>query len=155
MNAPHYNRPGRLETLLMTRPVTWLAHRGLAPFGAGALAVRGRKSGLVRVTAVNPLSHGGDRYLVAARGQTEWVRNLRAADGEGELRHGRRVEPFTAAELPDPEKPAVLRAYLARWGWEVGRFFDGATATSDDAELLRAAARHPVFRLSPRAPRRA
>lgn len=149
MNAQHYVKPGRLETLLVTRPVTWLARRGFAPFGAGALAVRGRKSGLVRVTAVNPLTHGGERYLVSARGRTEWVRNLRAANGEGELRRGRRAEPFTATELPDAEKPAVLRAYLERWGWEVGRFFDGVTAASDDAEVLRAAARHPVFRLRP------
>lgn len=60
---------------------------------------------------------------------------------------GRRVRRFRAAELPDDEKVEVLRAYLARWGWEVGRFFDEVDAYSDTADLRAAAPECPVFRV--------
>ena len=61
---------------------------------------------------------------------------------------GRRVEKFTATELPDAEKPAILRAYLKRWKMEVGIFFDGVDAKSSDADLLRIAPDHPVFHVT-------
>jgi hypothetical protein len=67
--------------------------------------------------------------------------------GGGRLRLGRRVETFIAAELADDEKPPLLRAYLKRWSFEVGMFFDGVSAKSDEADLLRVAPDHPVFRL--------
>ncbi|AXK32012.1 nitroreductase family deazaflavin-dependent oxidoreductase [Streptomyces armeniacus] len=146
--SPHYLKPGRYEAVLVHRPLAWLARRGIRLYGLSELAVRGRKSGAWRTTPVNPLSHAGERYLVAPRGHTQWVRNLREA-GNGELRSGRRrTDRFTATELPDAEKPEVLRAYLKRWGWEVGRFFDGVNAKSSDEELLAAAHKHPVFRIT-------
>ncbi|WP_331456338.1 hypothetical protein [Tsukamurella asaccharolytica] len=87
----------------------------------------------------------GAEYLVAARGVTQWVRNLRAA-GAGELRHGRTVEAFTATEVTDPAaKVPVLRAYLRKWAWEVGAFFPGLSSGSTDDELAAAAVRYPVF----------
>jgi deazaflavin-dependent oxidoreductase (nitroreductase family) len=110
--------------------------------------VPGRSSGTMRRVPVNPLTMDGGRYLVSARGNAQWVRNLRAAGG-GQLRKGRGARPFTAAELAEgEEKAAVLRAYLVRWGWEVGAFFDGVTATSPDTELARIAPMHPVFRIT-------
>ena len=128
--------------------VGWLTGKGVSLWGAQLEAVRGRKSGEWRTNPVNPLTTGGERYLVAPRGHTQWVRNLRAAGGHGELRLGRKVEPFTAVELADEEKPPVLRAYLKRWKFEVGVFFDGLDHTSSDEELLRVAEGYPVFRLS-------
>jgi hypothetical protein len=96
---------------------------------------------------VNLLSFNGDDYLVAPRGETQWVRNLRAA-GNGELRVGRKVQSFAATELDNAEKTDVLRAYLKRWRLEVGIFFDGVSATSPIIELDRIAPNHPVFRLA-------
>jgi hypothetical protein len=61
---------------------------------------------------------------------------------------GRRRQGFTATELADEDKPAVLRAYLKRWKAEVGVFFDGVDANSPDAEVDRIASRHPVFRIA-------
>jgi hypothetical protein len=58
---------------------------------------------------------GGARYIVALRGETQWVRNLRAS-GEGRLRKGRRIEEFTATELADDEEVLLLRAYLKQMG---------------------------------------
>ena len=75
------------------------------------------------------------------------MRNLRADGGNGTLRVGRRVEPFTAVELADEAKPALIRAYLAAWAWEVGEFFDGLTADSPDADIAAVAAGFPVFRV--------
>jgi hypothetical protein len=100
-----------------------------------------------RRNPVNPLSFDGGRYLVAPRGHTQWVRNLRAA-GEGYLLLGRRREHFTAVELDDAEKEPVLRAYLRRWKWEVGQFFGGVGPGSPSEELARIAPDHPVFRIS-------
>ena len=110
------------------------------------LEVKGRKSGEWRKTPVNPLEFEGDRYLVAPRGNTQWVRNMRASGG-GRLVRGRRVEEFTATEVPDAERPPLLRAYLEKWKWEVGAFFDGVGPDSSDEELRRIAPDHPAFRI--------
>jgi deazaflavin-dependent oxidoreductase (nitroreductase family) len=134
-------------TELFNAVVAWLTARGLSLFGSRVLAVRGRRSGEWRTVPVNLLSHEGARYLVAPRGHTQWVRNLRAADGAGELRLGRRAEAFVADELADADKPAILRAYLRRWKFEVGVFFDGVDHKASDETLLAIAPGYPVFRL--------
>jgi deazaflavin-dependent oxidoreductase (nitroreductase family) len=145
--TPRHVQPGRL-TALFNAVVAGLTRRGISVWGTRVLYVRGRTSGEWRTTPVNLLTLDGERYLVAPRGQTQWVRNLRVA-GRGELHVGRRVEAFTATELPDAEKPAVLRAYLRRWKFEVGAFFDGVGPDSPDEELRRIGPRHPVFRIAP------
>ena len=66
---------------------------------------------------------------------------------EGELRVGRKTEPFRATEVADTDKVPILRAYLKRWKAEVGVFFDGVSATSSDEDLLRIAPDHPVFQV--------
>ncbi len=125
-----------------------LTSLGVSVWGSRVLRVRGRTSGEWRATPVNVLELDGDRYLVAPRGETQWVRNLRAAR-TGELRLGRRTETFAAVELADEDKPAILRAYLRRWKAEVGVFFNGVSANSPDDAVAREASRHPVFRLGP------
>ncbi|MDI3404715.1 nitroreductase family deazaflavin-dependent oxidoreductase [Streptomyces cavernicola] len=144
---PYYLRAGAVATRL-NRLIGWLARHGVSVAGSAELSVVGRKSGKLLRLPVNPYRHGGEQYLVSARGHSQWVRNMRAAGG-GELRVGRRVRRFTAAELADDgAKVEILRGYLERWGWEVNGYFQGVTAKSDDAELLAAAADHPVFRIS-------
>jgi deazaflavin-dependent oxidoreductase (nitroreductase family) len=135
MSSPEpYLKPGFLQRRLVN-PL--LLRLGLAT----TLAVRGRRSGEWRQVPVNVLELGGERFLVSTRGNSEWVRNLRAA-GSGELRRGGRTEPFTAAEADDVDKPPIIEAYLARWGGRVRREF----------EALPDPAHHPVFRIegSPR-----
>jgi deazaflavin-dependent oxidoreductase (nitroreductase family) len=119
---------------------------GISVMGSRELRVRGRKSGEWRSSPVNLLTMDGGRYLVAPRGQTQWVRNLRAA-GAGELRVGRRVEAFRGEELADDVKIPVIREYLRRWKWEVGAFFPGLSAKSPDADIAAAANGFPVFRV--------
>jgi deazaflavin-dependent oxidoreductase (nitroreductase family) len=144
--VPHYRRPGWLTQRVFNRVVAGLTRAGISIWGSRILGVRGRKTGALRTTPVNLLRHGGGRYLVAPRGETEWVRNLRVA-GVGELLLGRRREHFRAVELDDAEKPPLLRAYLRRWKAEIGIFFEGVGPESPDEDLLRIAPRHPVFRI--------
>jgi deazaflavin-dependent oxidoreductase (nitroreductase family) len=142
---PRYVRPSWGTNLFNLLPRA-LAALGISVYGSRTLAVRGRRSGEWRTVPVNLLLHDGRRYLVAPRGETQWVRNLRAAGG-GELRLGRRIESFRAVEVTDAEKPALLRAYLHRWRFEVAAFFEGIGADASDAELRRIAPGYPVFRI--------
>ncbi|WP_424216055.1 nitroreductase family deazaflavin-dependent oxidoreductase (plasmid) [Streptomyces sp. BI20] len=143
----HYVRAGRAAALF-NRFVGFLARRGVSVAGSAELTVLGRVSGNPQRIPVNPLEIDGRRYLVSARGHSQWVRNMRAAGG-GELRIGRRVRPFTATEITDPaERVEVLRAYLRKWGWEVNTFFEGVTADSEDSVILARAPKHPIFRIT-------
>jgi deazaflavin-dependent oxidoreductase (nitroreductase family) len=146
--AAHFERkrPGWFTTHVFNRMVAALTGRGVSLFGSRVLEVRGRSSGEPRRTPVNLLELDGERYLVAPRGETQWARNLRVS-GEGRLLAGKRSESFTAAELSDEEKAPVLRAYLKRWKFEVGVFFDGVGPDSSEQELREAAPKHPVFRI--------
>jgi deazaflavin-dependent oxidoreductase (nitroreductase family) len=142
-----YVRPGWFTKHVFNRLVQVLTSMGISVWGSRTLWLRGRSSGEWRSNPVNLLSFNGDDYLVAPRGETQWVRNLRAA-GNGELRVGRKVQSFAATELDNAEKADVLRAYLKRWKLEVGIFFDGVSVTSPITELDRIAPNHPVFRLA-------
>ncbi len=148
MQDRRYVKPGWFTQHVFNPVVALFTRLGLSVWGSRELRVRGRRSGEWRSVPVNLLRHCDDRYLVAPRGETQWVRNLRVAR-TGELRVGRRVETFTASELPDEQKIDVLRAYLKRWKAEVGVFFDGVGAKSSEDELRRIAPNHPVFKLSP------
>jgi deazaflavin-dependent oxidoreductase (nitroreductase family) len=142
----HYQAPGWFTTNVFNRLVAALTRMGLSVYGSRVLEVRGRKSGEWRQTPVNLLRHEGSEYLVAPRGHTQWVKNLRVS-GEGRLRVGRRTQYFRAVELTQEEAPVVLRAYLKKWKLEVGAFFGGVGPDSSDEELRRIALDHPTFRL--------
>ncbi len=145
--AEHFQRPDWFTKNVFNRIVAGFTRLGLSVYGSSVLEVKGRKSGEWRSTPVNPLRVDGTSYLVAPRGHTQWVKNLRVS-GEGRLRVGRKTQPFTATELTDDEKPALLRAYLKKWKWEVGTFFDGVGPDSSEEELRRIAPDHPIFRLT-------
>jgi deazaflavin-dependent oxidoreductase (nitroreductase family) len=144
--ADRYVAPGWFTRNVFNRGIAGMTRLGLSIWGSRVLAVRGRNTNEWRTVPVNLLTHEGARYLVAPRGTTQWVRNIRVSKG-GELRIGRRVEPISVVELSDDEKPAVLRAYLKRWRAEVGVFFDGTGPNASDDELLAIGPKHPVFRL--------
>ena len=146
--APRYIKP-KSTSNLFNDTVGRLTRLGVSVYGSRVLYVKGRTSGEWRSTPVNPLRLAdGTRYLVAPRGNTQWVRNMRAA-GAGELRIGRKVEPFTATEVADDAKPAILRAYLKRWKFEVGVFFDGVDAKAPEEKLREIAPGYPIFRIQP------
>jgi deazaflavin-dependent oxidoreductase (nitroreductase family) len=147
-DRPHrYLKPGGFTGRVFNPFVSWLVRRGVSVAGAAVLEVVGRRSGELRRTPVNPLPLAGERYLLAPRGETEWVRNIRAS-GTAALLRGRRREQITAVEVPDADKLPIIREYLRIWAWEVGMFFEGLSAKSSDAEVRAVAGGFPVFRVA-------
>jgi len=111
------------------RPASWkgstgfLAGRlGLSPKGARVLSVQGRRSLEWHGTPVNPLTFEGRCYLVAPRGETQWVRNIRVSR-TGRLTAGGKTEEVRVEEVPEHEKPPILCVYLREWAWEVKQVF--------------------------------
>ena len=140
-----YVAPGHGLEAALGKTVAWLARRGVSLLGSRELAVRGRKTGRLQTIPVNLLHDGGRRYLVAIRGNTQWVRNVRAAGGAAQLRLGRRAESVRLVEIPVADRVPVLRLYLKRWWWEVSQFVPGVTRDSSEADLLAAADGIPAF----------
>ncbi|MDT3446116.1 MULTISPECIES: nitroreductase/quinone reductase family protein [unclassified Pseudofrankia] len=143
--SAHYQAPGAFTRKVFNRLVAALTRRGVSVLGSRVLEVRGRTSGEPRRTPVNLLVLDGREYLVSPRGHGQWVRNVRAADGELYLLLGRSRAHYRATELADQEKVRVLRSYLQRWKAEVGVFFGGVGPDSSDEELAAIAPRHPAF----------
>lgn len=138
-------------TRILNTLVKALSRLGISAFGAQELVVRGRRSGREFTTPVNPMTVDGVTYLIAPRGQTQWVRNARYG-GEVALRRGRRQTAYTITQVHGADAVPAMRHYLKKWAWEVGRFFpEGVTAASTDAELEAIVPAHPVFRITPRA----
>jgi len=141
-----YYRPPSQTERVFNRIVSALMRLGVGAPAARQLEVRGRTSGQPRRTPVNLLQLDGEEYLVSPPGNTQWVRNIRAA-GTARLLRGRRARDIRVTEIGDAAKLPMLRAYLQRWGGALGRYFDGVNGKSSDAELLRIAPAHPVFQL--------
>lgn len=143
--GPHYRKPGWFTQHVFNPSVAGLTRMGISVWGSRVLEVKGRTSGTPRRVPVNLLRHEGREYLVSPRGEGQWVRNVRAADGNLDLLLGRTRQHRVATEIADSDKVEVLRAYLKRWKAEVGVFFDGTSAASTDEQLLAIAPKHPVF----------
>jgi len=111
------------------------------------LRVRGRRSGRLYATPVDVLSHAGRRYLVAPRGEAQWVRNARAS-GRVALKRGARLEEFRLRPVTDAEKPDLLKAYLDRFRLTVQRYFPVRAGSPVEA-FAPHVARYPVFELLP------
>ncbi|WP_193048631.1 nitroreductase/quinone reductase family protein [Mycolicibacterium baixiangningiae] len=126
--------------------IRWLAEAGISIAGSRALRIRGRKTGRPRTVVVNLMSVEGRRYVVSPRGNTQWARNARAA---GEVEAGSRWRRHTVriTEVPDADKPELLKRYLDRWYWEVKGHVGGLTPHSNDDEIRAVAPSIPVFEL--------
>jgi deazaflavin-dependent oxidoreductase (nitroreductase family) len=148
-STARYIKPSTSDNVF-NATVARLTKLGISVWGSRILYVRGRSTGELRSTPVNLLTVDGTRYLVAPRGVTQWVRNVRVANGQAQLRVGRRTEDVRMIELADEAKPALLRAYLKRWWFEVGVFFDGVNAKAPESQLRQIAPGYPVFRVEPR-----
>ena len=146
--AAHYQRPDWFTRTVLNRLLNGLNRLGVSVLGSRILEHRGHGScGELHHTPVNLLTLDGTQYLVAPRGETQWVRNVRHAGWTHGADLGRRRQLCTATEVPVADSVPVLRAYLRRWKFEVGMFFDGVTPDSTDAEWAAVAADHPVFEI--------
>ena len=102
--------------------------------GGATLTVVGRRTGKPRKVPVIPVEVGGSRR---AYGESEWVRNLRAA-GRGELSRKSRTEAFHAGEVPIDEREPVIARYREVAGRVVGPCFPKLPDARD----------HPVFQVA-------
>ena len=146
--AAHYKRPDWFTRNIFNKAVLGLTRLGVSVWGSRVLEHRGRSSGKLFRTPVNLLDYEGTQYLVAPRGETQWVRNVRHAGGHLVLILGRRRTLCSAREIPVDERTPILRQYLRRWKFETGMFFDDIGPDSSDAEWAAEAPRHPVFALA-------
>jgi hypothetical protein len=132
---------------LFGRTLAFLVRIGLVRGHFYVLEVRGRSSGRIISLPVDLLEFDGQRYLVCARGNSNWVRNARAA-GEVVLVRAVRRRRYAVRELPAEARPPVLKAYLDRFATEVQRFFPVAKGSAVEA-FDELAPRYPVFKLQP------
>jgi deazaflavin-dependent oxidoreductase (nitroreductase family) len=123
-----------------------LASWGLIPGDTALLQVKGRRSGQTRSNAVTWVEHEGQRYLVAPRGNTEWVRNVKAAGGEAILKR-RKAERVRLEEVPVEQRAPVIKSYLKKTALVTKREF-GIDPEAPLEEFEKIAERHPVFRIA-------
>ncbi len=140
-----YEKPSGV-TQMMNGVMRFFSSMGLMPRKMVTLEVKGRRSGQTRATAVNLLEFEGQRYLVSPRGNTEWVRNVRAAAGEAALKHGSR-ESVRLEEISAEQRPPMIQAYLKENAMVTKRHF-GIEPDAPIEEFQRIAPDHPVFRIT-------
>ena len=105
----HYRKPGFFTTRVFNPIVAFLTRRGISIWGSRVLEVRGRTSGEPRRVPVNLLTLDDHRYLVAPRGEAQWVRNVRAAAGRLRPASAPAARVDRATELDGAAKIPVLR----------------------------------------------
>jgi deazaflavin-dependent oxidoreductase (nitroreductase family) len=150
-----YRPPPPLYQRLQRRLGPFMISRGIGPKDVVVLEVPGRRSGKIRRNALVKPSHNGNEYLVALAGESEWVRNVRAADGHVVIgRRERRAARLV--EVPPAERPPILRAYLLRWGrrpnssavQHEARLFFGVSGDPSVEDLAAIAEFYPTFQIT-------
>jgi len=140
-----FQKPSAVQALF-NRTLGLLIGIGFGPRNCYLLEVRGRKSGRIYATPVYIIGHSRNSYIVAPRGNTQWVRNARAS-GRVTLRAGSHRTDYSLRETPAADRPPILKEYLARYRKYVQRYFqvqDGAP----ESEFATVAAAYPVFAMT-------
>ncbi len=144
-SKPHFLKPSAMDR------VFGQVFAALIRLGVGfkhnyVLEVRGRKSGRVFATPINLLVHNGKTYLCASRGETQWVRNARAA-GRVTLVKGSAREEYAVRDLPVADRPVLLKEFLDRFAGSVQRYYPVKKGSPVSA-FAECAKTMPVFELS-------
>jgi hypothetical protein len=146
MSAQCHPKPGAVERIF-GRLLTFFVRIGLIRGHFYVLEVRGRRSGRTFTLPVDPIELEGRRYLVCARGNSNWVRNARTAGQVVLVRAMRRCR-YAVRELPPGMRSPILKAYLDRFAGEVQRFFPVPKGSPVES-FNDLAPRYPVFELQP------
>lgn len=149
-----YRPPAAWYRRVSNRLGVLLTSLGLAPQDAVTLEIRGRKSGKTRRIPVLRTPYRGEHYLVALAGESEWVRNARAAAGRAVIRR-RGARPVRVVEMPVEERPQIISEYLRRGAERGGakaaakqaRYYFGVNADPSLEEIRAVADYYPVFRV--------
>ncbi|MEX0682943.1 MAG: nitroreductase family deazaflavin-dependent oxidoreductase [Dehalococcoidia bacterium] len=140
-----YNPPSRF-TKTLNAVLGWLGARGLGPKRLVQLEHKGRKSGKTFRTAVTTTEYEGQRYLVAPRGETQWVRNVKANGGQAVVKHGK-TENVRLEEIPPEQRAPIIKQYLGENKVIKGEF--GLEPDDPLEKYAEIATKHPVFRIHP------
>jgi deazaflavin-dependent oxidoreductase (nitroreductase family) len=127
--------------------ITTLLRLGLPVGPSVLLSVRGRKSGKIYTIPIALVENSGTRWLVAAFGEVNWVRNLRAA-GQAQLTRRRRTEDIGVVELGTREAAPILKQFLKEsQNVPFIKPYFHVTPQSSLADFEQEALYHPVFRI--------
>jgi len=145
--AAWYQRLNQLGVLLTSI--------GLAPRDAVTLQVRGRKSGKLRRIPILRTRYRSEDYLVALAGESQWVRNVRAADGHAVLRR-RKTRQVRLEELPPADRPEIIAEYLrvsrersgAKANAKQARYYFGLDPNPSIDDIRTIVEYYPVFRVT-------
>jgi hypothetical protein len=99
------------------------------------LTVTRRRSKQRQEVAVVTVDVGGSKYLVSTRGESEWVKNVRA---DPNVTIG--ATAYVAREIPEQDRQPVLAAYRQKAGSAVEGYFRKLPHEAD----------HPVFVVTPK-----
>ena len=141
-----HDRPGRAAAFA-NRIQALAASSGFGVKHVVTLEVPGRRTGRLRSFPVVVADYRDQRHLVAILGEnTNWIRNVEAAEGNVGLRHGER-ERVRLEPVRPGDRPEILRRYLqvapgARPHIPVDR-------RSPLAKFEQIAPEYPVFRIRP------
>jgi deazaflavin-dependent oxidoreductase (nitroreductase family) len=120
---------------------------GLSPRRWVVLEVAGRRSGQTRRFPLAMADYHGERYVVSRLGErSNWVRNVRAAEGIVTIRHGRRRR-CRLVEIPVQDRAPIIKQYLTQVPF--GRWHVPVDRTAAVWAFEAIADRYPVFRVEP------
>lgn len=153
--TPYRRPPGVYRRLQAVAPV--FSALGLTPDYVVRLEVPGRRSGVIRSSFMVLVASGGQRFVVALAGESEWVRNVRCAHGHVVLRAGGQRYAARLTEVPVSERAEVIWAYIHRPSPRgrpmvrpgEARHYFGIEPDATPAEIVSVAENYPVFRVDP------
>ncbi len=105
---------------------------------AETLTLTKRASKEIQKIPVVTVEIDGVRYLVSTRGESEWVKNVRANPQVSIATKGSAAR-YVAAETPVQDRQKILDAYQVKAGKVVEGYFEKLPDPAD----------HPVFALNP------
>jgi glyoxylase-like metal-dependent hydrolase (beta-lactamase superfamily II) len=149
-----YRPPPDLYRRLSRRIGPTAVSLGLVPEDVITVEVPGRRSGVIRRATMVRAGCGGGHYVVSLAGESDWVRNVRAAGGQVVI-GGRQRRAARLAEVPVRQRAPVIRAYLLRWGRRPGsravareaRYYFGVGPEVSLEQIQGVAEHYPVFRI--------
>lgn len=139
-----YKKPGT-AVRIANAILGFFSSRGMGPDKIHKIEVRGRKSGQLRTAVISVVEYEGDRYLVAPRGNTEWSRNVKAANGDATLLRKDR-EKVHLEEVPVDQRAPIIKAYLGENATSTKAYF-GVEPEAPIEKFQKIAPNHPTFKI--------
>lgn len=137
-------RPTRLGRF-WSSTIAWLSGIGLTPRILLTLQIKNRRSGKLESTILAVVNHQDQRFLVSMLGDdSEWVQNVRAADGEAFVKRGL-SRPVKLVEITTENRAPILKAWC-----QIATSGRKHLPVSHDAPISAfeaIAADYPVFRI--------